>query len=521
MAVFMFNLNSACYAQNKQESPPQTEGVQVTTAAENSQSATQQETPAEVTPTAQQGASGEEQETQVDQTGVSVTESQTKPGCVSLVFKDADIRTVLDTLSYKSGINIVAANDVEGKVNIRLVDVPWETALQIILKNHALTYEKEGNIIRVVTLKSITEEELQSEVFILNYSKAKDVAAAVKETLTERGKVTYDDRTNTIIITDIPTNLYKIKEVIKRLDKRTPQVWIEAKFIETTLDKDDNLGIDWTLKATVSASKRPTTLPFDREESPFSRSKGEGGIKEGFGNYLPRGNSLTDFPSTTLPMFPYATKDSFAFGTLDFSTFKAILEILNKRTDTKIISNPTVTTLDNKEAKVNVSSVFNIPTYERNTSTGAMEITGYTEKPLGVVLTVIPHVNESGDIVVDLKPEVNAFLQWDEFGTGTNTIKAPRFSTRTAETQVMIKSGQTIAIGGLMKETSTKMVNKVPLLGDIPLLGELFKKTEDGVDTTDLLIFVTVRLIAEDEDDKGLMQRTEKKALHSKGEVKF
>ena len=170
---------------------------------------------------------------------------------------------------------------------------------------------------------------------------------------------------------------------------------------------------------------------------------------------------------------------------------------------------------------MSVSTVFNIPTYERNDTTGKMEVTGYTEKDIGVILTVIPHINEAGDIVVDLKPEVSSFLQWDTFGTGDNAIYAPRFSTRVAETQVMIKDGQTIAMGGLMKETASKYKNKVPFLGYIPIVGELFTKTEDTIDTVDLLIFVTVRVIGEGHDDKALMKKTEKKALHATKGLSF
>lgn len=448
-------------------------------------------------------------------------EEKAKSTNVTLIFKDADIRTVLHTLSYKSGVNIVAAEDVKGKVSIRLVDVPWETAFEVILKNQGLTHEKVGNIIRVITLEAVAEEELQNQVFILNYSKAKDVAEAIRDTLTERGKIKYDERTNTLIVTDIPTNLYKVKEVIARLDRRTPQVAIEGKVIETKLDKDDNLGIDWTTKVSVSGSARPTTLPFERERIPFSRSEGDGTIKEGFGHYLPRGKGTSDFPSTTVPMFPYAAATKFSFGTLDFSSFSAVLELLKKRTDTKIISNPTVTTLNNQPARVTVAEVYNIPTYERNETTGGMDVTGYTEKELGVILTVIPHVNEAGDIVIDLKPEVSAYAGWDTFGAGLNTIKALRYTTRNAETQVMIKDGQTIAIGGLTHETTTKMKKKVPILGDIPILGELFKKTEDAIDTVDLLIFITVRLIKEEQDDLTLMKETEKKAVHATEDIGF
>ena len=188
---------------------------------------------------------------------------------------------------------------------------------------------------------------------------------------------------------------------------------------------------------------------------------------------------------------------------------QAALKLLDEKTDTSVISNPTITTLNNKEAKMVVGQIFNIPTYERNDQTGKMEVTGYSEKDIGVILTVTPHINDAGDIVVDLKPEVSGVLaDWDNFGTTTDPMMVPRFTTRTAETQVMIKDGQTIVIGGLRENETVKIDKKVPFLGDIPLLGELFKYKEDTIETKDLLIFVTVRLVTEEANDKPLMDKT-------------
>ncbi len=438
------------------------------------------------------------------QTGEEVTQ----PGNVTLIFRDADIRTVLHALSYKSGVNIVASSDVEGAVSIRLIDVPWETALEVILKNHGLAAEKIGNIIRVITLANVAEEELQNEVFILNYAKAKEIADAIEATITGRGRIKYDERTNTLIVTDIPTNLYKVRTVVDRLDRRTPQVAIEARIIEARLGKEDKLGIDWNVEIAASGSARPTTFPFEKDRQPFSRSKGDESIKSYFPSGGDIGTDAGDF--LTSLSFPNVAADAFTFGTLDFTQLTATLKMLDKKTDTSVISNPNITTLNNKEAKIVVGQIFNIPTYERNDSTGRMEITGYNAKDIGIILTVVPHINDAGDIVVDLKPEVTAFLLWDTFGTGANEIQAPRFTTRTAETQVMIKDGQTIVIGGLRENETVKVNKKVPFLGDIPLVGELFKYKEDTIDTKDLLIFVTVRLVPGEKDDKPILDKTAK-----------
>jgi type IV pilus assembly protein PilQ len=417
-------------------------------------------------------------------------EEVTQPGNVTLIFRDADIRTVLHALSYKSGVNIVASSDVEGAVSIRLIDVPWETALEVILKNHGLAAERVGNIIRVITLANVAEEELQNEVFILNYAKSKEIADAIEATVTNRGRIKYDERTNTLIVTDIPTNLYKVRTVVSRLDRRTPQVAIEARIIEARLNKNDELGIDWNMVVSASGSARPTTFPFEGDRVPFAKPKSGGSIKD----YLPG-------------VFPDPT--GFAFGTLDFTQLTAALKLLNEKTDTNVISNPTVTTLNNKEAKIIVGQIFNIPTYERNDTTGKMEVTGYTEKDIGIILTVTPNINDTGDIIVDLKPEVSGVLaDWDNFGTTSEPMLVPRFTTRAAQTQVMIKDGQTIVIGGLRENQTEKIVNKVPFLGDIPLVGELFKYKADNVVTKDLLIFVTVRLVPEERDDRPIMDQT-------------
>jgi len=460
--------------------------------------------------------------------GVMAEVSQ--PGNVTLVFKDADIRTVLHTLSYKSGVNIVASSDVAGTVSIRLVDVPWETALEVILKNHGLAAERVGNIIRIITLANVAEEELQNEVFILNYAKAAEIASAIEATITERGRIKYDERTNTLIVTDIPTNLYKVRTVISRLDKRTPQVMIEARLIETTLSKDENLGIDWTMKVTASGSKVPTTMPFTNDFSNMPES-----IRN---RYMPmsptelRTNKLEqeyiagDLTSTppTLPQlvdleykkllditrFPYPDAALFTFGTLDFRELNAVLEILDSRTDTKVISKPTITTLNNKEASVHLGEEYYLPEYTMNDQTGKWEVTGYKTVKTGVTLEVTPHINDVGDIVIDLKPKVSSLLGTQDLGGGT---LLPVFSTRNAKAQIMVRNNQTIAMGGLMKETTRKYENKVPILGDIPFLGNLFKKTEEGVTTTDLLIFLTVRILGDDQDDKALMEKTETKTI--------
>ena len=407
------------------------------------------------------------------------------PGLISIDFKDAEIRQVLRIISLKSGVDIVAGTDVEGLVTIKLTNVPWEQALDIILRTYGFTYDRKGNIVRVMTIEKLEQEALSTEVFPLDYAKAKEVPDVIKEMLSDRGKVKFDERTNTIIVTDIPTNLYQIKEVIKRIDQRTPQTLIETKIVETLLRKEENLGIDWS--ATLSTTWTQT-IPDIQSNFPFKPKAGFGTVGSLFG----------------AQRSPERTSSTFSLGTLTTPQFSAILNILQSRTDTQVISNPSIAVLNNQEATIHIGQEYPIPNYSIDPTTGKTTISGYQPKNTGTVLTVTPHVNPSQEIVVDLKPEiVTADATGVTYSTGQgSTVTLPLFITQTAQTHVRIASGQTIVIGGLIKTSGQKVQVKVPLLGDIPLIGLLFKNTRwysGGSDPNrqDLLIFLTVKLMEE------------------------
>jgi len=443
-------------------------------------------------------------------------------GNVTVNFKGADIKTVLAYISEVAGVDIVPAPDVSGTVDLKLTNKPWRTALDIIVRNYGFAYEREGDIIRVVTISKLKQEELTTQAFNLNYSKAKDVVASIKDIVGERGKVTYDDRTNTVIVTDIPTNIYKIGEIVSRLDKRTEQVLIEARILETILGDDEKLGIDWNLKITATGAQRPTTVPFN--------FLGKG--NEYLNQFLPLSQVATstaqgagagstavlvppaDFPANSNgeKSFPFAIKDNFTFGTLDFTEFQAVLEFLKERSNTDIISNPRIATLNNSPALINVGQTLNMPTYERNSTTGKMEVTGYEAKDLGILLQVTPHVNDNGEITIDLAPIISDLLRYDTLDRAAGIV-APVFSVRQAKTQVMIKDTQTIFIGGLIKENDIEIDNKVPfigdLLGDIPYLGLLVNHKTTRKQKSELIFFITVNLMNSDKDIKNIPKASE------------
>lgn len=444
------------------------------------------------------------------------------PGNVTVNFKGADIKTVLAYISEVAGVDIVPAPDVSGTVDLKLTDKPWQTALDIIVRNYGFAYEREGDIIRVVTISKLKQEELTTQAFNLNYSKAKDVVAAIKDIVGERGKVMYDERTNTVLVTDIPTSIYKIGEIVKRLDRRTEQVLIEARILETVLGDDEKLGIDWNIKITATGAQRPTTLPFDflgkgneylNQFVPLSQVATATAQGAGAGStavLVP----AADFPANSVgeKSFPFALKDNFTFGTLDFTEFQAVLELLKQRADTDIISNPRIATLNNTPALINVGQTLNMPTYERNSTTGKMEVTGYEAKDLGILLQVTPHVNDNSEITIDLAPIISDLLRYDTLDRAAGIV-APVFSVRQAKTQVMIKDGQTIFIGGLIKENDIEIQKKVPFLGDVfgdvPYLGLLVNQKTITKQKSELIFFITVNLMQGDKEIKNIPRSSE------------
>ena len=398
-------------------------------------------------------------------------------GNVTLDLKEADIRNVLRLLAYKGGVNIVAGPEVTGVVTIQLTDVPWQQALDVVLSTYGYGYDQKGSIITVTTIEILKkrredalllaeQEPLQTKTFTLNYAKASVVIASIDKMKTSRGSVNFDERTNTLIVRDTPNNISLIAEVVAKLDTTTPQVLIEAKVIETTLNNTENLGIDWVAKATLTGSQRPHTWPFNATET-----------------------------SSKVPgQFPSPEDTNFTFGTINFSQLQAVLEFLKTRSDTNILSNPRIATLDNQKANIVVGSQYPIPTYTYNEEQARLQVSGWEYKDIGVIFDVVPHVNQAGFVSLEIEPKITDIL---DYVTVENT-QLPRLSNESAKTQVMIKDGETLVIAGLIKNKTTDVKKKLPLLGDIPIIGLAFQKSEKTIVKTDLLIFLTPHIITPD-----------------------
>ena len=396
-------------------------------------------------------------------------------GLVALDFQDADIRNVLKVLSYKSGVNIVAGPEVTGTVSIQLTDVPWQKALDVILATYGYGYERKGNIITVTTIENLKkrredsqmlegQEPLVTKTYSLNYGKASELVESITKIKTGRGSINFDQRTNVLIVRDVQSNIELLDSVVNTLDSVTPQVMIEAKVVETTLSNTENMGITWGVGGSVTGAKNSTFFPF------------KGGSDSNIFIPAPTGSS------------------TFSYGSLDASALTATLEMLQKRTDTHILSNPQIVTLDNNMARIVVGSQYPIPQYTYNSDQGKMQLSGWNYMDIGIIFEVTPHVNNAGLVTLDLQPTITTITDYVIVDPAA-TAKVPVLSTEEAKTKVMVRDGQTLVIAGLIKNKTIFTKKKVPLLGDLPLIGEAFKKKEDQTDKTELLIFLTPHII--------------------------
>jgi len=420
----------------------------------------------------------------------AVAQSNLSPaaGLVSLDFQDADIRNVLKVLAFKSGVNIVAAPDVTGVVNIELKDVPWQKALDVILSTYGYGFDRKENIITVMTVENLkkyrenylsleAQEPLVSKTYVLNFAKAVDAMKVIDKLISKRGFINFDARTNAIIVRDLESNLELISGVVKSIDTVTPQVMIETKIVETDLSDTENLGVDWVLQAIISGSQRPTTFPFTQSRHTIA---GYGDT----GSFIP---SSTSFATAAAP-----TATAFTYGTINASQLAATLQILSTRATTKILSNPRIVTLDNQKAKINIGLQYPEAIYSFNASTGQQQVTGFTTLPIGVNFEVTPHVNNAGLITLDLHPQISAL----KATITVNNNQLPETTNQEAETNVMVEDGKTLVIGGLITDQTNVTKVKIPLLGDIPWLGDLLFKSTNTVRTkSEVLIFLTPHII--------------------------
>ena len=461
-----------------------------------------------------------------------------EPGNVTVNFKDADIKAVLNYFSEVSDVDIVPAPEVQGVVSMKLTNKPWDVALDILVRNYGYVLVREGNIIRVVKKESLEGEEVITEVIKLNYliptrkigrlgregvvavgDLGKEKMAgiellqkAVKAILKPGESVTFVPSVNGFVVTAIPARIGAIKRMIGDVDVKPAQIMLEAKIVEVLLNKDDKMGIDWNVVISATGAKRPTTLPFQAEG-------GFHNMTRQFYDYLPipqpddastttgaggvtTASTITQFPTWLLSPFPFMEADDFVFGTLDFTQFSAVLSMLDQKYDTSILSTPRITTLNNQEAFIKVARELFLEQVESTSETGGTVGTRFetTPREVGIFLQVIPHINEDGLISVALRPRADGQPKFNTINVQSGDSRVVmEYTSRVAQTQVMVRTGETIFIGGLINEDNQVKQSKFPILGDlfggVPFLGKLFRYESEEVKKTEIVIFVTVHIV--------------------------
>ena len=455
------------------------------------------------------------------------------PGKITIDFKDADIHNVLKVIALKAGVNIVTSPEVTGTVTIRLVDVSWKDALKTIISAYSYGYEQRENIIMVAPLEKLTEQKKQevelnqvqpttTEVFTLKYIDAQDAKNAIEPQLSSRGQITVlettgqagwafgktddtgkrkrskDDRislSKTVIITDVPPVIDKIKKMIINIDVKPQQVLIEAKIIEANKDRLRDLGIDWGTGSSGASSSTLSYVPVGKNAGGFDNSRIGGHVLSDLvtpTTFTPKATSLTS-ANTGLKL---------AYRKLTGSQLEIILHALEEDVDTNTLSAPRIMTLNNQEATILVGQKF--PLITTSISTQTNQVTGSTldrYQDIGIQLNVVPQICDKDYINMIIHPAVSSYTSTlkTKAPDGTILSEYPIIDTREAETQIFIKDGETVVIGGLLKDVKTKSKMGVPFLGKIPLLGLLFQRETNDTEKIDLLIFITARVMREEE----------------------
>jgi len=414
---------------------------------------------------------------------------------VSFEFKDIDMHNLLRIIADISKKNIVVSDDVTGKITIRLRNVPWDQALDLILRSKALGMERFGNnIIRVAPQAKLDAEqkarderrkaakenrELAVQLVPVNYATAGDMATRVKEVLSPRGTVTVDGRTNTLIVRDLPEYMGKVRTMVASLDTQTPQVLIESRIVEANTRYAREVGIQWGGTAGMSAATgNPTGLAFP------SSAIVTGGAING-GNTV--GVSSTPNYAVSLPVGAGDGAGG-ALGMVFGSAGGAVelnlrLSALESQGALKTISAPRVTTLDNETASI--SQGVSIP-FSQVSAAGVN--TSFVQAVLS--LDVTPHITQDGSVLMRVSARNN---QPDPANTGANG--QPAIQRKEANTNVLVKDGDTTVIGGIYVRTGSTNQAGLPILSKIPVLGFFFRNYRELETKNELLIFITPRIL--------------------------
>jgi type IV pilus assembly protein PilQ len=421
---------------------------------------------------------------------------------ISLDFKDGDLQDIFRLFADISGLNVVVNPGVSGKVTLKLTEVPWDQALDLILKTNGLGYTLEENVIRIAKLTDLQKEEqdrrkLQEEKALagdlidftkrVSYAKAGDMSEVIKKAgaLSARGQINVDTRTNTIIIRDLPSYVEKSKDLIAELDRATPQVEIEARIVVTTRNFTRDLGIQWGFNQEYSPRLGNTTgVAF-----PNSIILNGGGVpgaglpgdQNGQASNAGIGHASRGY-AVNLPASQFNSGIGLSLGNvLGSFNLDLALTALERQGRGRLLSTPKVTTQNNQAAEIKQGVQIPIQTVANNTVTVVF-------KDAVLTLKVTPQITDAGTVILNLEVENNAA----DFSNLVNGI--PPINTQSAKTIVLVKDGSTAVVGGIYQSNEQTNQSRTPFLSKIPLLGYLFRNRFVTSTNNELLLFITPRI---------------------------
>ncbi|MBQ9182578.1 MAG: type IV pilus secretin PilQ [Neisseriaceae bacterium] len=429
-----------------------------------------------------------------------------KGGRITLDFQDVDVRTILQIIAKESGQNIVASDSVQGKMTLNLKDVPWDQALDLVMQARNLDMRKHGNVWRIAPRNELLNQErdqmrgqrelaelgaLLSRTFQLKYKSVEEFKTLLESTttgnssgsnsnsiLTSRGSAMFDTGTNTMIITDTQPVITKFEKLVAQLDVPVRQVMIEARIVEANEGFSREVGVRWGA-GTYENGGHARTGVGGGVSTNSSSSNGQGNIL--WNPAASSGGSDWGVNNVNLPVSSATTLVSLYRAT-NHSLLGLELSAMQENNKGKVVSSPRVLTQDRKEASL--SEGEDVP-YQTATSSGATA-TQFVEAVTGIKVT--PQITPDGNVIMTLKVTKNSISRYTPLGD-------PVIGKKEVETSAMVENGGTMVVGGIYVEENTDDAGKVPLLGDIPVLGNLFKHTTKKNARRELLIFVTPRII--------------------------
>jgi type IV pilus assembly protein PilQ len=418
----------------------------------------------------------------IGKTEVHTTLEQRLQKKISVDFRDTPIDDVIRIMAEQADVDVVKSPKVTGTVTAKLSNVPLEEALKNILAAQGFDYVMSKNMIRVAPSSEITQEaeKLVSKIYRITYADIKGVEKALTKYVSQRGSISTNPGTSNIIITDTESKIKTIDTFVEEIDRITPQILVEARIYDITTKDSLDLGVEWsagrnttfydgTPKAVVAPGLLGQTKTGDSKPFNTGEFTGDTGKTAGTNGFLKLG----------------------VFS--DHVNIDAIIRAQQNVVNAKLLANPRILVLDNEKANINITE--EVPYQELTQTSGGGNIGSTSFKEVGVKLEVTPHLTKDEMIRLSLKPSFSVQTGSVTFSQAGLSYPQPIVDKREAETSLLVKNGQTIVLGGLKKKDVTKQVNKVPLLGDIPIICYLFRFQGENTVNSELVVFVTPYLM--------------------------